>query len=162
MHIKDGSNSVKFEPACVFDEEGQSGSKLKQLRRLLFLLPALLMFIFGFNSEDFLQFLLLILGLVSLVVGTVIIVILTIRKSGGRKVILFVNGCVQALKFNENTDGLQIAWTQKESEEYVKKQIALEQERFKVMKTWQFLVIIAFLVVVTVILVKIGATIGAF
>jgi hypothetical protein len=166
MHIKDGNNTVTFEPACVFDEEGsQTKGRLRKLGKLVYLLPAFILFLVGENVEGVYQILLLIEGLLSMVGGTMAIAVsffLSRRHEATRKLILFVDGCLNALKFSESTDGLQIAWTQKEAEEYVKKQIALEQERFKVMKTWQFVVIMGFLVIVLLILVKIGSTIGAF
>jgi hypothetical protein len=166
MHIKDGDNTVKFEPACVFDEEGsQTKGRLKKLGKLVYLLPAFILFLVGVNVEGVYSILLLIEGLLAMVGGTIAIAVsflLSRRHEITRKLILFVDGCLNALKFSESTEGLQIAWTQKEAEEYVKKQIALEQERFKVMKTWQFVIIMGFLVIVLLILVKIGASIGAF
>ena len=162
LHIKDGEKLVEFAPACVFDEEdSQSGGKLKRLKRLVFLVPALVVFILAANSEKAMQIYLFIGGFVALIIGMVAIAVTLLLKKKPRKLLLFVDGCLKALTFNDDTTGLQIAWTQDEAKEYVRKQIALEQEKYKPLKTWQFIVIIAFLVFILIFLLRIASTIGA-
>jgi len=161
LHIKDGNNIVGFEPACVFDEEeSQSGGKMRILKRLIFLLPAFILFGFGFNIEGDFQAFLLIGGFVALVIGMIFIVVGLLRKSR-RKLILFVDGCISALKFNEDTTGLQLAWRQDEAAAFVKKQMAKAMEKYRVMKWSQFFVLLGFCVVILILLLKIASSIGA-
>lgn len=165
LHIKDGESKIEFVPSCVFDEaESQATGKLKRLRRLAFLLPALLFFALGLNIGDPYGMLFLLEGFVSILAGAIAIAVsfLLSSRTGKRKIIMFVSGCIKAIQFKEDTTGLQIAWTEQEAKEYVQKQIALEQERYKVMKMWQFIVLIGLIVILLLVSLRIGSILGAF
>lgn len=75
---------------------------------------------------------------------------------GARKLVFFVDGTLQAIRFAKNTVEVQAYWTKKEAEEFVKKEIAKAHMELKPLKMWQFIVIMAFLVLNLVLLLNMG------
>lgn len=79
-----------------------------------------------------------------------------------RKLMFFVDNCINAVTWDKETDKLQIAWTQPEAKGFVYKQITKALEKFKQMKMWQFVVLIGLQVVIVLLLFRIMSFIGAF
>ena len=75
---------------------------------------------------------------------------------GARRFVFYVDGAVKALRFRETTDELQTAWTKKEAQEFVDAEIAKAHQKLKQIKTWQFIVIMALLVVIVLLQLNTG------
>ena len=75
---------------------------------------------------------------------------------GTRTLTFFVNGTVKAIRFAKDTTEIQSRWTMKESEEFVEKEIAKAHAELKPIKTWQFVVIMVFLVLNLILLLNVG------
>jgi len=88
------------------------------------------------------------------------------RKKGRfrrrKSLILFVNGAYQALRFEKVTDKLQPLWTKKESEEFVKKQVAKSLEEAKPMTWTQFFILLGVNVGILVFIFAIAQRLGIF
>jgi hypothetical protein len=80
---------------------------------------------------------------------------------GTRRLAFFVDGCVKALRFGTTTEEFQTYWTKKEARELVHKEIAKALTEYKPIKTWQFVVIIGFLLVQLLVLIRIANILGA-
>lgn len=81
---------------------------------------------------------------------------------GRKTLILFVDDALQALKFGEPTDEMQLAWGKSEAREFVFKLNALAEVALKPIKTWQFAVIMIFLMILTIIGIANLQRLGAF
>jgi len=68
-----------------------------------------------------------------------------------RRLILFVDGAVNALGFSKVTEEMQQLWTKKEATNHVKKEIAKARLKFKPI-TWGQVLLIAGLLVVVILL----------
>ncbi len=81
---------------------------------------------------------------------------------GARKLLFFVDGTVQAIRFSKTLEEFQTFWTKKESKEFVDKAIATAVNEVKPMKTWQFFVIIGLLIAIFAVLMRLATLWGAF
>lgn len=79
---------------------------------------------------------------------------------GQKSMILFVDGLTNALHFTEPTDKMQTHWTKEEANAYVKKQVALASIEQRMIKTWHFVVILLFLIVITILLARMSLALG--
>jgi len=76
---------------------------------------------------------------------------------GARRIILFVDGCLEAMRFDQEKGVLQLlqlAWTKEEAREYLFKLEALAQTDVKPIKTWQFFMIILLQIVMIALLLR--------
>lgn len=71
-----------------------------------------------------------------------------------RKLIFFVEGTVEALKFNAKMKGMNPFWSKKETRDFVHKLVAKTKAEQKPMKWSQFIVIMIVLVIIVVLLLR--------
>lgn len=70
-----------------------------------------------------------------------------------RKLIFFVEGTVQALKFVEGTKGMNPFWTKKETKDFVHKLVAKTKAEQKPMKWSQFIILAILSIIIIVLLI---------
>ncbi len=79
-----------------------------------------------------------------------------------RKLLMFVDGCVNAVKWSGKLLDLQLAWTKKEAEEDLKKELAKAHAEQHIIKTWHFVALFIPTVIILLLLVRLAMMWGAF
>lgn len=84
------------------------------------------------------------------------------KLKGSRNLVFYVNGALNALKFAEKTDAMEPFWTKKEAKEFVDKETAKSLTKFKPLTIWEFIIILAILIIILIVSIKCALSIGAF